>query len=173
MEWVPSVLSARQMLCTPLVYSLVVSTGSFSFEFCDARPTLSTTGMGSCPMNMGCYVRVHFFPHLQVLWLEGVCWKLEWVNVMNQIQVVSPRTSDEKKGLSMCWQILLLQGAHLLANRTGFSYGKWVDRQLTVLSELLPMSLSHCAPNLSWWQCALTRYNIQRLAAHAGLALAG
>jgi len=41
--------------------SLVVSTGSFSFEFCNARPTLSTTGMGSCPINMGCYVRVCFF----------------------------------------------------------------------------------------------------------------
>ena len=51
--------------------SLVVSTGSFYFEFCNARPTLSTTGMGSHPMNMGCYVRVCFFLDLQVLWLEG------------------------------------------------------------------------------------------------------
>jgi len=41
--------------------SLVVSTGSFSFEFCNARPTLSTPGMGGHPMNMGCYTRVCFF----------------------------------------------------------------------------------------------------------------
>ena len=26
--------------------SLVMSTGSFYFEFCNARPTLSTTGIG-------------------------------------------------------------------------------------------------------------------------------
>jgi len=74
---------------------------------------------------------------------------------------------------SACRQILLLQGAHPLADGTGFSYGEWVDGRLTVLSELLPMSLSHRASNLSWRRCALTRYDVQRLAAHAGLAPAG
>jgi hypothetical protein len=44
--------------------------------------------------------------------------------------------------------------------------GKWGDRQLTVLSELLSRWLSHCMPNLSWQQCALTRYNVWGLTAH-------
>ena len=71
------------------------------------------------------------------------------------------------------WQIPLLQGARPLTDGTRFSYSEWVDGRLTVLSELLPMSLSHRMPNLSWRQCALTRYDVWRLAAHAGLAPAG
>ena len=92
---------------------------------------------------------------------------------MNRIRVVSPRTSDEEKGSSARRQILLLRGTRPLADGTGFSYGEWVDGRLTVLSELLPVSLSHRAPNLSRRRCALTRYDVRRLAAHAGLAPAG
>jgi len=42
---------------------------------------------------------------------------------MNQIWVVSPRTSDEEKGSSVRWQILLLLGTRLCTSRSYYSKG--------------------------------------------------
>jgi len=91
-----------------------------------------------------------------------------------------------ERDLSAHWQILLLLGTCLHAGRSycskvlvclptelGSPKGEWGDEHLMVLLELLPMLLSHPMPNLSWQQCTLTRYDIWRLAAHAGLAPAG
>jgi len=52
--------------------------------------------------------------------LDNAAWR-EGQDAMNRIWVVSPRTSDEEKGSSACWQILLLLGIHLRAGRSYYS----------------------------------------------------
>jgi hypothetical protein len=102
-----------------------------------------------------------------------VQWNQSKVEVWSQSNTVQcdPKVGMKSRGL-------LVRNIHLHAGRSYYSLGlshvpttrrtlggKWGDGQLTVLSELLSRQLSHCAPNLSWQLCALTRYDVQGLTA--------
>jgi len=88
---------------------------------------------------------------------------------------MTPERSGKAQGFdsSARRQILLLQGTRPFADENGFSEGEWGDERLTVLSELLPVRLSHRAPNLSRRRRALTRYDVLGLTARTALAPAG
>ena len=72
---------------------------------------------------------------------------------------MTPERSKEMNS-SARRQILLLRRTRPFADGKRFSEGEWIEEQLTVLLELLPVRLSHPAPNLSRRRRALTRYDV-------------